>query len=255
MKTFLRRHWKFLLVSLAVMTWAGTKPTVLYPTGITDDGSCFDTNGWQWVEFRWKTSAGYPPDWPVLIDAAVAGGAETNWFAIAEATAGELTNRVSASVLSGNPTNFIYRITSDYTPAVVEIKDFSAFTLETNMAVVCSWTCPTNLVGLVGQVQYRKVSVANAPWVVAKTHVMQLHNEVTVVGNFVGGRIDREFRVVVDGYTPISMRNRTSFQVDLWILQRCIIDEAVFRTVTRPLRLGFPGLRHVEMNFKTGVWM
>ena len=252
-----RRHWLFFVAAIVVSLWAGVKPTVTFPKGIVDDDSCFDTNSWEWVEIRWKKIAEFPAEEPVEIEAAVAGQPETNWFKVADAMAGDLTNRISASVLSGNPTNFIYRMTSDYEPAVVEIRDFAAFALETNgMGVVCSWTCPTNLVGLVGQVQYRRRLGTNEHWNVAKTLRMQRHNEVTVTGNFVSGRIDREFRVVVDGYEPLSIRNRTSAQVFRWCLQRRIIGEEVLRTVTSPLRLGSPALeRYCVENFKIGVWM
>ena len=88
--------------------------------------------------------------------------------------------------------------------------------------------------------------------IVAKTIVVKRHNEVTVPGNFVGGRIDREFRVVVDGYAPITMRNLTDMQVFRCYAQRLLI-RIVVRGMTMPIRIGCPDLSHVDASVMTGV--
>ena len=215
--TFGRVGLPFAAIVIAAALWAGVKPKVSWPTGIVDDGSCFDTNAWQWVELRWKLQRDFPRDVSLTIDAKPKTG---DWFNLDVCLSGLLTNRIDLAGLSDHPTNYIFRVTSEYTPGTVEIKDFSATASTTGMAVVCRWTSPTNLVGLVGHVQYRLRDVPGATWTTVANLFLDVVNEVYVPGNFVNRRIDRDFRLVVDGYNPFMLINRTDSQLDARHFQR-----------------------------------
>lgn len=191
--------------------WAAVKPSTNWPTGIRDDGSLFDTNDWRWVEFRWKLQRDFPAYVPLTFDAKPRSGG--NWFNLDVAESGLLTNRIDLTGLSDHPTNYIFRVTSEYTPGTVEIKDFSAKAATNAMEVVCCWTSPTNLVGLVGNIQYRLREPPGSTWTSAKNVVIARTNEVHVAGNFVNRRIDRDFRIVVDGYSPFVLINLTDAQL------------------------------------------
>lgn len=217
----------FALAAIGLTLYAGTKPRVTMPPGVADDGSCFDTNAWQWVEFRWKLQRDYPLDVLLVFDAKTG---TNDWFNIGAEFAGMLTNRIDLTDLPEHPTNYVYRITSEYVPGAVEIRDFSAAAQTNRMAVVCRWTAPSQLVGLQANVQSRIKFVPVAEWTTVSTVTIQETNEVEVSGNFVNRRLDREFRVVVEGYSPFTLINLADGQYE----KRQTISMLNFRYFTLP---------------------
>ena len=217
----------FALSTIGLVLYAGTKPSVQMPPGVADDGSCFDTNDWQWVEFRWKLQRDYPLDVLLVFDAKTG---TNDWVNIGAELSGMLTNRIDLTGLPEHPTNYVYRITSEYVPGAVEIRDFSASAQTNRMAVVCRWTAPSQLVGLQANVQCRIKFVPVAEWTTVSTVTIQETNEVEVAGNFVNRRLDREFRVVVEGYSPFTLINLADRQYE----QRQTISMLNFKYFTLP---------------------
>lgn len=206
---FVRRHWLFAAAAAAFALWAGVKPEVSWPAGVRDDGSCFDTNDWQFVEFRWKLAQGYPEDANLVIEAALRNDIEARqYFEIWSGAASTLTQRVAAaSFAQSHVTNYVFRMSGEYVPGKVEISDFAALACTTQRMVFCTFSCPTNLVGLTGRVEVREKR-AGAAWFPVLRATVSEHNGVAVPGNFVNRRTDREFRIVVDGWSPFTLKRR-----------------------------------------------
>lgn len=203
------RHRKVAMKLMAVagvvgIAWAALKPSIEWPRGVTNHDSAFDTNSWAYVDIAWKLGEDYPLDVLFTIEAKPKSGGD--YAPVQTCYSGDCSNRVTATTLGGNPTNFTYRVTSEYEPGTVSIKDLFAVANTNNLSVTCRWTCPAELVGLSGRIMCRKLDEVST-WHLERVVPMQATNVVTLVGNFVNGRLDREFCVVVNGYTPMMIRN------------------------------------------------
>ena len=55
-----------IIASLVLAIGAVPKPKIdMWPVGVSNDGSHFDTNEWRFVELRWKLREGYPESTPL----------------------------------------------------------------------------------------------------------------------------------------------------------------------------------------------
>lgn len=208
-----RRHGVFAAIAVLMSLYAGTKPPkpeVEYPNGLRDDGTCFDTNTWKSVTFKWSLSTGYPAD-AVLTFSYRTLGSEDPWTQFQGTVVASALEHVqsTASLIPAEATNWEYSVTSEYHAGEVRILDFEAYACTTQRFVTCRWTCPTNVVGNRAIVQYRMKesgSIGGQPdtWHDAVTVFMQTNNAVNVEGNFVSRGLDREFRVFVPATSTLT---------------------------------------------------
>ena len=196
-----RSFWALVAASLVFRLYAGVKPEVkAWPEGVTNDGSCFDTNDWQYVELKWKLRESYPHEVPLTFWRKPTDGGD--WSAIGEEPAGSLVRRFYSGTeeIPDNPTNYIYKVTSGYVPPKLpSIALVSTSVSNVSIAVSCS----TNYLGFAAVWEARRQIYLDTrlpvwgPWTeigqgffIDSTNVIE-----TVTGNFVNGRRNTEIRL------------------------------------------------------------
>ena len=198
----IRRHrGLFALMAVAFAIFAGAKhgallPIVEKPRWMTVT-STVNTNDYLSAWIEWRSSYKVPDDTPLTLYLAKGGEATTNWNVAAYAYWQDRSNEVH--VVEDNITNYLAKVECLYEPGEIHIADFKAFASRTNMAVTCSWTCPSNAVGWSADIEYRMKSGDPSYWTFLKSVTVQMTNTVTVSGNYVSRGLDREFRVVIHG--------------------------------------------------------
>lgn len=197
-----RSFWLLTSVSIVLGLYAAIKPKVeTWPEGVMNDGSCFDTNDWRYVELKWKLRESYPQDIPLTFwrkPAAMSG----DWSAIGEEQAGSLVRRFYSGTaeLPDNPTNYIYKVTSVYVPAKLpSIELVSSTASNVTIKVICA----TNYLGYAAIWQTRRQIFADTrlpfwgPWTDLGPLFFFDATETnrTVSGQFVNGRKNTEIRL------------------------------------------------------------
>ena len=201
----LRKPIAFLsLVAIGVILacYAGFKPRIdVWPDGVSDAGSMFDTNNWSFVEFKWKLREGHPTGVPLTFWRSETG-LPGSWLSIGEEQSGALAHRFysGSAELPDNPTNYIYKVTSDYVPpAIPSITLVSATASNVTIGVVAA----TNYLGHAAVWEARRKIWADrrhsswGPWTdLGQAVVFNATNMTkTVSGNFVNGRKNTELRL------------------------------------------------------------
>ena len=195
-----RSFWTLVAAALVFAVYAAVKPKVeTWPEGVMNDGSCFDTNEWRYVELRWKLREGYPHNVPLTFWRKPTGG---DWSAIGEEPSGSLVRRFYSGTdeLPDNPTNYIYKVTSGYVPAKLpSIELVSSTASNATIKVICA----TNYLGYAALWQARRQIFADSrlpiwgPW----TEIGQgfffdaTETNHIVNGQFVNGRKNTEIRL------------------------------------------------------------
>ena len=192
-----------LLVAACILAHAVVpKPKVdAWPEGVSNDGSLFDTNEWRFVEFKWKLREGYPDDiqltfWRMAI------GVPGDWSPLGEEPSGSRSRRFysGTSELPDNPTNYIYKVTSDYVPP--ELPSI-ALVSTTASNVTIKVSCVTNYLGYSAQWEARRQIYADTrlpiwgPWTDLGQGAIFNATETNrvVEGSFVNGRRNTEIRL------------------------------------------------------------
>lgn len=197
-----RSFWALVAATIILSVYAVVKPKVdQWPEGVMDDGSCFDTNEWRYVEFKWKLRESYPQDIALTFwrkPTTIPG----DWFAIGEEQSGALARRFYSGTaeLPDNPTNYIYKVTSGYVPAKIpSIELVSSTASNATIKVICA----TNYLGYAALWQARRQIFADSrlpiwgPW----TEIGQgfffdaTETNHIVNGQFVNGRKNTEIRL------------------------------------------------------------
>ena len=197
-----RSFWALVAAALAFMLYAGVKPKVdQWPEGVMNDGSCFDTNAWQYVDLKWKLREGYPHNVPLTFWRKPIAGIG-DWAEIGEEPAGSLARRFYSGTeeIPDNPTNYIYKVTSGYVPPKLPSIALVSSTVS-NVTIAVS--CATNYLGSSAVWESRRQMWPDTrlpvwgPW----TEIGQgfsfdsTNMNKTVTGNFVNGRRNTEIRL------------------------------------------------------------
>ena len=194
--------WALVAAALVFALYAAVKPHVAqWPEGVMDDGSCFDTKAWQYVEMKWKLREGYPQDVPLTFWRKPIAGIG-DWAEIGEEPSGSLARRFYSGTeeIPDNPTNYIYKVTSGYVPPKLPSIALVSSTVS-NVTIAVS--CATNYLGSSAVWEARRQMWLDTrlpvwgPW----TEIGQgfsfdsTNMNKTVTGNFVNGRRNTEIRL------------------------------------------------------------
>ena len=203
--TFVKRSfWLLLAISAIVMIGAVQKPwkpRVVWPTGVTDNGSIIDTNTWATLEFKWNLREGYPKDTPLEFYCKPASGVG-DWAAMGIEPAGSKYRifHFGTVELPDNPTNYIYKVTSGYVPP--ELPSISLVST-TASNVTIKVNCATNYIGYSAQWEARRQQFKDTrlpvwgPWTDLGQAIIFNETETNrvVEGSFVNGRRNTEIRL------------------------------------------------------------
>lgn len=201
----IRKHrGAFAALAAALAIFAGAKhgaptlPVVEKPKWMMVT-STVNTNDYLSAWIEWRSSYNVPDDTMLTIYLARGGQATTNWNVAAYSYWQDRSNEVY--VAEDNITNYLAKVECLYEPGDIRVSDFKAFASRTNMSVTCSWTCPTNAVGWTADIEYRMKQGEPSYWTLLKRVTVQTNNSVKVSGNYVSRGLDREFRVVLYGFS------------------------------------------------------
>ena len=196
--------WLFLAISAIVMIGAVQKPwkpRVVWPAGVTDNGSIIDTNAWATLEFKWNLREGYPKDTPLEFYCKPATGVG-DWSAMGIEPAGSKYRlfHFGTVELPDNPTNYIYKVTSGYVPP--ELPSI-ALVSTTASNVTIKVNCATNYIGYSAQWEARRQQFKDTrlpvwgPWTDLGQAIIFNATETNrvVEGSFVNGRRNTEIRL------------------------------------------------------------
>ena len=200
-----RCFWRLLAISAIVMVvWAvpkPCKPRVVWPAGVTDNGSIIDTNTWATLEFKWNLREGYPKDTPLEFYCKPASGVG-DWAAMGIEPAGSQYKlfHFGTAELPDNPTNYIYKVTSDYVPPALPS---IALVSTTASNVTIRVSCATNYIGYSAQWEARRQQFKDTrlpvwgPWTDLGQAIIFNETETNrvVEGSFVNGRRNTEIRL------------------------------------------------------------
>lgn len=197
-----RCFWELAAASIVFALYAAVKPEFdQWPEGVLDNGSCFDTNAWRYVEMKWKLREGYPQDVPLTFWRKPIVGIG-DWVAIGEEPAGRQIRRFysGSAELPDNPTNYLYKVTSGYVPQKLPT---IALVSSTVSNVTISIGCATNYLGHAAVWEARRKIWADqrlpswGPWTELGQSVFLNATNMTetVTGNFVNGRKNTELRL------------------------------------------------------------
>ena len=178
------------------------KPKIdMWPVGVTDDGSHFDTNEWRFVEFRWKLRETYPESTPLEFYCKPTTGVG-DWAAMGVEPAGSRHKRFDfgTAELPDNPTNYIYQVRSSYVPPALPSIELVATTVS-NVTIKVS--CATNYIGYSAMWETRRQMWLDtrlpiwSPWTELGQAVVFDATETNrvVEGEFVNGRRNTEIRL------------------------------------------------------------
>ena len=191
-----------IIASLVLAIGAVPKPKIdMWPVGVSDDGSHFDTNEWRFVELRWKLREGYPESTPLEFYCKPrAGGGD--WAAMGVEPAGSRARRFDfwTAELPDNPTNYIYQVRSSYVPPALPSIELVEATVS-NVTIHVS--CATNYFGYSAMWEARRQMWLDTrlpiwgPWTELGDAIIFKATETNSVvdGSFVNGRRNTEIRL------------------------------------------------------------
>ena len=161
-----------------------------------------NTNYWDKVVLEWHPAptAIVPAATPLTISYAERG--TTNWIHLADSDVGAVSNVFDSTGWAHHPTSCVFRVASYYEPTRIEITDLAVKASETSRYVRVSFTAPTNLYEAVAHIHAR-VKDAGQPFTeVGRISTVVKTNVVTIIGDFISGGKDREFRAILEKEEP-----------------------------------------------------
>lgn len=161
-----------------------------------------NTNSWNRVVVEWhpQASAIVPAATPLSVFYAERG--TTNWVHLSDTVVGAVSNVYDSTGWAYHPTNCTIRVVSAYEPARIEVTDLDVRASETSRYVRVSFTAPTNLYEAVAYIHAR-VRDAGQPFTeVGRISTVVKTNVVTIIGDFISGGKDREFKAILEKEEP-----------------------------------------------------